>query len=209
VKLIIFDFDGVLADTFSDMIRFAQEACDELGVDHVVTPEDLRDLEVMSFATFGAACDVPKELTEEFVKRCTRKFAEKKTPPPIFDGLPDIIRKLSEESILSVVTGNTTENVDSFLAYHGLQDCFRTVCGVDIPGSKVEKIKMVKSQFEAGSKATYLIGDSLSDIQSAHEANVRSIAVSWGHQTFELLERGKPDVIIHKPTEILEYLFPG
>jgi len=209
MKLIIFDFDGVLADTFSDMIRFAQESCDELGVDHIVTPEDLRDLEVMSFATFGAACDVPLELTEEFVYRCTRKFAEKKTPPPIFDGLPDVILKLSEENILSIVTGNTTKNVDSFLAHHGLQDCFRTVYGVDIPGSKVEKIKMVNDQFDVGNEATFLIGDSLSDIQSAREANVSCIAVSWGHQTLEMLVRGKPDVIVHKPTEILEYLFPG
>ena len=55
MQLILFDFDGVLADTFSDMIQFAQETCDELGVNHTVKSADLSNLEVMSFATFGKA----------------------------------------------------------------------------------------------------------------------------------------------------------
>ena len=206
MSLIIFDFDGVLADSLSDMLLFAQEACNELGIDHTVTQADLGNLEVMSFATFGLACGVPMELTGEFVRRCTNKFKEKKTPPAIFNGLPDVIRKLSKESILSIVTGNTTENVNSFLSHHGLLDCFHSVYGVDIPGNKIEKIKLVIDQFDAGNEAIFFIGDSLSDIHAAREANVRSIAVSWGHQTLEMLVHGKPDVIIHKPAEIFDCL---
>jgi len=208
MNLIIFDFDGVLADTFSDMLEFAQEACNEMGIDHTVIPADLMDLEIMSFATFGIACDIPVELTGEFVRRCTEKFAEKKMPPAIFDGLPDVIRKLSEGNILSVVTGNTTENVKSFLSYHGLQDCFHSIYGVDIPGSKAEKIKKIRDQFDEANEAIFFIGDSLSDIHAAREANVISIAVSWGHQALEMLVRGKPDIIIHKPTDLFEYFFP-
>ena len=37
MALILFDYDGVLADTLGDMILFAQQVCDELGVDHIVT----------------------------------------------------------------------------------------------------------------------------------------------------------------------------
>jgi phosphoglycolate phosphatase len=209
MNLIIFDFDGVLADTFSDMLEFAQEACNELGIDHNVIPADLMNLEVMSFATFGIACDVPMELTGEFVRRCTEKFAQKKSPQAIFDGLLDVIRKLSKENMLFVVTGNTTENVNAFLSHHGLQDCFHYIYGVDIPGTKAEKIKKITDQFDAENETILFVGDSLSDIHAAREANVRSVAVSWGHQTLEMLVRGKPDVIIHKPAEIFDCLFSG
>ena len=41
MALVIFDYDGVLADTLDDLIRFGQEACNQLGVNHVVTKEDL------------------------------------------------------------------------------------------------------------------------------------------------------------------------
>ena len=204
MRLLLFDFDGVLADTFMDMIQFAQETCDELGVLHIVIPADLRDLEVMSFATFGRACEVPEKLVEEFVRHCTGKFAKKKKPPAIFDGLPDVIRKLSEKNNLAVVTGNTTENVHSFLNHHGLQDCFHMVYGLDMPGTKVEKIKKAKEQFAAGNETTYFIGDSLSDIHAAREANVRSIAVGWGHQSLEMLVRAEPNMIVPTPTRLLD-----
>jgi len=209
MSLIIFDFDGVLADSLSDMLEFAQQTCNEMGVDHTVIPTDLSNLDVMSFATFGIACGVPMELTGEFVRRCTKKFAEKKTPPAMFDGLSDVIQKLSADNTLAVVTGNTTENVKSFLSHHGLQDCFHAIYGVDIPGTKVEKIKLVIDRLDAGNEAVLFIGDSLSDIHAARAANVRSIAVGWGHQTLEMLMRGKPDVIIHKPSEIFDYLILG
>ena len=42
MALIIFDYDGVLADTLDDLIRFGQEACNQLGVNHVVTKDRLK-----------------------------------------------------------------------------------------------------------------------------------------------------------------------
>lgn len=204
MRLILFDYDGVIADTLADMIQFAQDACDELAVQHVVIPSNLQNLEVMSFATFGRACGVPESLVGEFVRICTGKFAAKKTPPAIFDGLPNVIRRLSDNNILSIVTGNTVANVNAFLSYHKLQSCFHVVYGVDIPGSKVEKILKLKEQFEVKEKAAFFVGDSLSDIRAAREANVKSVAVSWGHQHLDLLIRDKPDVVVLSPVELLK-----
>ena len=122
MSLILFDFDGVLADTLADMLHFAQEVCDELGVKHTVVQTDLSELEVMSFASLGRACETPEDLVDEFVRRCTGKFAAKKSPPAIFDGLEDVVRKLAESHLLAVVTGNTEGNVRVFLEEHGLED---------------------------------------------------------------------------------------
>ncbi|MBL8098373.1 MAG: hypothetical protein JNK81_04285, partial [Anaerolineales bacterium] len=68
MALILFDYDGVLADTLDDLIQFGQIACDRLNVKHMVTKDDLNNLEVMSFSTFGRACQVPEYLNDEFVK---------------------------------------------------------------------------------------------------------------------------------------------
>lgn len=206
MRLLIFDYDGVLADTFADMLTFAQETCDELGVIHTVIPSDLRDLEVMSFTTFGRACGVPEELIWEFSRRCTQKFAKKATPPAIFDGLSEVIRRLAERDILVIVSGNTTGNVNAFLFHHGLLDSFRMVYGVDMPGSKVEKIQMAQNRFGTGRETVYFVGDSLSDLRAAREAGVKSIAVSWGHQSLEVLVGGKPDAIVHSPSELYAIL---
>jgi phosphoglycolate phosphatase len=209
MRLLIFDYDGVIADTFADMLKFAQEVCDELGVLHAVLPSDLHDLEVMSFTTFGRACEVPEVLISEFVRRCTQKFAEKVTPPAIFDGLSEVIRGLAERNILLIITGNTTGNVKTFLVHHGLQDCFRMVYGVDMPASKAGKIRMAQKRFETKSESVFFVGDSLSDLHAARESGVKSIAVSWGHQSLDRLVGGRPDAIVHSPAELYAILEAG
>jgi phosphoglycolate phosphatase len=204
MSLVLFDFDGVLADTLPDMLRFAQEVCNELGVRHTVVQTDLSELEVMSFATFGRACEIPEDLVGEFVRKCTMKFAEKKSPPAIFDGMGAVVRKLAQRHLLAVVTGNTEGNVRAFLKEHGLEDCVCAVYGVDMPGSKVEKIMMAKNQFAAEGEVVFMVGDSLSDLRDAREAGVKSIAVSWGHQSVGKLVGAVPDHIVHKPEELIE-----
>jgi len=49
----LFDYDGVLADTLADMLRFAGETCAEMGHPRTPTPADLDDLETMSFVDYG------------------------------------------------------------------------------------------------------------------------------------------------------------
>ncbi len=210
MSLILFDFDGVLADTLGDLLQFGQEVCDELGVKHIATQDDLNSLEVMSFATYGIQLEVPAHLVDEFVRRCLERFAEKKSPPAIFDGLAEVVHKLALKNDLAVVTGNSTQNVNAFLAEHGIVDCIRAVYGVDQPGSKVQKISLAREQFSAGMKrdSVFMVGDSLSDIRAAKEASIQSVAVAWGHQSLSRLMSGEPDHVVHSPQELLE-LFAG
>ena len=204
MSLILFDFDGVLADTLADMLHFAQEVCDELGVKHTVIETDLSELEVMSFATLGQACEMPDELVDEFVCRCTGKFAARKSPPALFDGMAVVVRELAESNVLIVVTGNTVGNVRAFLQEHGLEGCFREVYGLDIPGSKVEKILMAKSHFAVEGERVFMVGDSISDVRAAKEAGVKSIAVSWGHQSLARLLGAEPEYVVSLPEELTE-----
>lgn len=202
MALIIFDYDGVLADTLDDLIHFGQQACDQLGVKHVVTKDDLSNLEVMSFATYGRACEVPEHLVDEFVKISLNLFAEKKTPPAIFAGIREVVQHFSSNHKLAIVTTNSSQNVNLFLAQHGLDNLFHAVYGVDTPGSKAEKISLAQERFME--ESVFMIGDALSDVRAAKEAGVTSIAVTWGHQSLETLQRGKPEYVIESPGQLIK-----
>lgn len=202
MALILFDYDGVLADTLHDLLKFGQEVCDELGVKHTATTEDLNTLEVMSFTTYGRQLEVPETLVDEFVRRSLEKFALKASPPEIFYGLAEVVRELSTQHVLGIVTTNSTQNVRLFLKEHNLEECFRMIHGVDSPGTKTEKIVRSQNQFGAEKEAVYMIGDALSDIRAAQQAGVRSVAVDWGHQSLEQLKNANPDVIVHAPQEL-------
>lgn len=204
MALIIFDYDGVLADTLDDLVHFGQQACDQLGVKHTVTQADLSNLEVMSFATYGRTCEVPEHLVDEFVKISLNLFAEKKSPPAIFDGMREVIQHISSQHKLAIVTTNSSQNVNLFLTQHGLSNLFHAVYGVDTPGSKAHKISLARERF--GEESVYMIGDALSDVRAAMEAGVASIAVTWGHQSLETLLRGEPDYVVNSPNSLIEVI---
>lgn len=205
MALIIFDYDGVLADTLDDLLLFGQEACDKLGVKHAVTKNNINNLEVMSFASFGQACEVPEHLIDEFVKICLNSIAKKKTPPAVFTGLSDVLKHLSIDHKIAVVTTNSSQNVNAFLIKHGLDSFVHAVYGIDSPGSKAQKITALQSQFLKNKKleSVFMVGDALSDILAAKEASVISVAATWGHQSLENLLRGDPDHMIHSPYELI------
>ena len=203
MALVIFDYDGVLADTLDDLIRFGQEACNQLGVNHTVTKDDLSNLDVMSFATYGRACEVPEPLIDEFVKISLRLFAEKESPPAIFDGLSEVIQHFSTKHKIAIVTTNSSQNVHAFLTQHGLDSLVHAVYGVDTPGSKAQKIAIARERFVKNGEAVFMIGDALSDVRAAKEAGVISIAITWGHQSMETLLRGEPDHIVHSPQKLI------
>jgi phosphoglycolate phosphatase len=208
MALIIFDYDGVLADTLDDLLQFGQEACDKLGVKYLVTKDDLNNLEVMSFAAYGQACEVPEHLVDEFVKICLNFFAEKQSPPAIFTDLSNVIRHLSVKHTIAIVTTNSSQNVNVFLAKHGMDSLIHAVYGVDSPGSKAQKISMARKRLLENGKqeSVFMVGDSLSDVLAAKEASVTSIAVTWGHQSLENLLRGNPDYVASSPHNLIEII---
>ncbi len=208
MALIKDDYDGVLADTLDDLLLFGQEACNKLGVKHLVTKDDLGNLEVMSFATYGRACEVPEPMLDEFVKICLSRFAEKNSPPAIFTGLDNVVKYLSVNHKIAIVTTNSSQNVNGFLVEHGLDGLINAIYGVDSPGSKAEKIAMARNRLLGNRKqeAAFMVGDSLSDVLAAKEASVTSIVVTWGHQSLENLLRGKPDHVVTSPYELIELI---
>jgi phosphoglycolate phosphatase len=208
MALIIFDYDGVLADTLDDLLQFGQEACNKLGVKHNVKKDDLINLEVMSFTSYGRACGVPELLLDEFVQICLKRFADKKSPPAIFDGLRDVVKLLAIRNKIAVVTTNSSQNVEAFLVKHGIDQCIQAVYGVDMPGSKSEKITIARNRLSVDIKqeSAFMIGDSLSDIRAAKETATTSIAVAWGHQSLEHLLRGEPDYVVNSPHDLVKVI---
>ena len=207
MALVILDYDGMLADTLDGLISSGQEACNRLGVIHLVTKEDISNLEIMSFPTYGRACEVPEHLIGEFVEICLNILAENESPPAIFPGLREVVEHFSTQNHkLAIVTTNSSQNVHAFLTRHGLDSLVHAVYSADMPGSKAQKISLARECFAVNGESVFMIGDALSDVRAAKEAGVTSIAVTWGHQSVETLGRGEPDFVVDNPRELIDII---
>jgi len=206
MSFILFDFDGVLADTIDDLLNFAKEACAQLGLQRIPTPADLDTLDTMSFVDYGRQLEVPGQQIDQFVHLCLEMFNQRPHPPKIFDGMDRVLAEVAKLHTVAIVTGNTTPTVEAFLERHNLREQVKLIIGVEQKGTRPEKIRRALKELAQKKESTYIIGDSLSDIHAARETGVQSIAVSWGHQSPQRLTRAKPDYLVRSPTELLEIL---
>jgi phosphoglycolate phosphatase len=206
MAIILFDFDGVLADTLDDLLNFAREVCARLGFPRDPTPTDLDVLETMSFVDYGRQLKLPPQYIDAFVSQCLQMFNQRSHPPRMFEGMGQVLTEAAENNTIAIVTGNTTPTVEGFLKENNLCKYIKLIIGVEQKGSRPEKIKMALRELRQGEETAYMVGDAISDIHAARETSIKSIAVGWGHQSPARLMTANPDYLVVSPQELLKLL---
>ncbi len=204
--ILIFDFDGVLADSLQPMLTYAGQVCLELGYPCEPTQADLETLDRMEFSEFGRQLGVPEEKIGDFVTRNFELFSHRKEPLDITPGMDSVVKELSHSAILGIITGNSCAVVSKFLDTYGLKAEFQTILGAEDDGSRVEKILKIVSLNGRSKGEVYMVGDAVSDIRAAREAGIKSIAIGWGHQSKEKLITASPDFWVDQPEHLLTLL---
>jgi phosphoglycolate phosphatase-like HAD superfamily hydrolase len=205
-KLILFDFDGVIADSMPQILKNAKKAC--RIIDHPCSPsaEIINNLEKMEFIEFAKKLKIPEEKLDEFVNITLRLLHEEDEVPSIYHGMKSLINKLALNNTLCIVTGNTKNVVSAFLEKYKLAEPVSFIFDVYHKGSKADKILEAMVMYGIERPHVFMIGDATSDILAAKDAQVTSIAVSWGHQNISRLRELSPDFMVNSPEELLAVL---
>jgi phosphoglycolate phosphatase-like HAD superfamily hydrolase len=206
LQVTLFDYDGVLADTLNDMLRFAGETCAEMGFPRTPTAADLDSLESMSFIDYGRQLGVPAERAHEFARRTMARFEGKRKAPAMFEGMDEVVRVAASRGQVGIVTASTTRAVLRFLEAHRLQGHIDALIAVEHPGSRVDKILAALGQLDRQPQEATFVGDAVSDIRASRQVGLRSVAVTWGHQSPTRLSAAGPDHLVRSPRELLELL---
>ncbi len=194
-KVVIFDFDGTIANTLDSIIEIMNNLSDEFGFRKIKDG----DIEYLRGKK-------PREILKHlgislfklpFVVRKARRAINSHIAllPPSVDLLPTLKLLKQNNCKIGIVTTNIEENVRKFLHANNLDqfDIFYTtkkVFGKDKTISKIIRdMKIEKSD-------VYFIGDEIRDIEAGKKAGVRTIAVSWGYNTAEALKKERPDYLV-------------
>jgi phosphoglycolate phosphatase-like HAD superfamily hydrolase len=200
--LILFDFDGMLADNVDDMLRFAAQAGTQIGLSLNPTPADLEALEMMDLPSYGRQLGVPEEMRQQFADHVRALFLAKTEPPNIFPGMRDVLLSLEGRSVVAVITGNSIGLVQKFLSRHGLEECVSLIFGGETPGTRLHKALRALRDAGVTSENACIVSDAVSDIYLAREIGITSIAVTWGYQSQAKLASAHPDHIVDTPQEL-------
>jgi phosphoglycolate phosphatase-like HAD superfamily hydrolase len=196
-SFVLFDFDGVIADTF----RQAFEA------EKIFYPNLSEDLYKKRFEgnindwedPMNVYTDKNKQATDFFKEYIPRMEKEAVIVPKI----KDVIVELEKKYFLVVISSTITSPIRNFLKKYGLANHFDEVMGNDVHQSKIEKMKMVFKRYNIESNKCVFITDTLGDMCEAEHMNVGVIGVTWGFHTPETLQKGKSFRLVEKPNDLL------
>lgn len=202
-RLIMFDFDGVIADSFEVFYEEFSGAAEMLGFQKLNSRESLLKLmegnPIAGLVKMGFPVWKLKELGERFAPRI--EAANARVLP--FDGMTLLLSELAAAHPTYVITSNQTRAVEQFLERHGVTGVHEVV-GADKESSKVKKIRKVRKKHP--DHQGWYIGDTKGDMVEGNRAGAITVAVTWGWHSEATLREGKPRHVVHDQEALRELL---
>jgi len=190
-RLVIFDFDGTLADSFPWFTGVLDQTADRFGFRRVDAAER-EALRASSSREILRRFGVPHWKLPMIAAHMRRLKAEAADRIPLFEGTGEMLRRLSEKGVqLGIVSSDAEENVRRTLGPDHAARIIHYECGASLFGkhSKLQQV-LRRSGVPAG-QAIY-VGDEVRDAEAARAAGVAFGAVSWGYAKPEVLEAQRP-----------------
>lgn len=200
-SLVIFDFDGTVADSFAESLLAYNRVAPRLRLRRVAEA-DVAELRRMGAGQLMAVLGIPMWKLPRLmiaVRADLMDHFHAVTPVP---GIGEALREVARAGHhLAIVTSNSLANVRGFLTRHDL-DLFPTiVAGASIFGKSTRLRRLLKAAHMDGSESVY-IGDTSPDIRAAREAGTAAIAVAWGFSAREPLAAETPDAVIEATSDL-------
>lgn len=209
---IIFDMDGTLLDTLDDLADSVNYALETHGF-----PK--REKEHVRAAIGNGVgklieCCMPEAFREDEYNKVLSTFKEyyekhSNDKTHVFDGMIEMIKKLKEQGATVAIVSNKIDSAVQELAeiyFPGLIDCVtgeregvRRKPEPDVIFATLEKLD------KSPKKAVY-IGDTEVDIQTAKNAGIKGISITWGFRDPEVLAINEADEIVMSVEQLYEML---
>ena len=189
MRLVLFDCDGTLADTFGLIVETMKRCFSDAGLPE---PEDAAvrgiiglslDLAIHRLAPTVPDVELPR-LVQGYKDAFHRVRAEGTHSEALFPGIEPMLRRLAavDDLLIGMVTGKSQRGVRMIVETHGLEGVFLAVRTADDCPSKPHPAMVLECCAELGVEPadTLVIGDAIYDMQMAKAAGAEALGVDWG-----------------------------
>lgn len=198
MKIIAFDFDGTIADSFQNAVnafnKFSTKYSYKKLDDEAITFWKTNGVGAISKKLVGA------DRVSEFILDIKTEMLAHADDSIPYEGIIQMLRDLVHPDItIGIVSSNSEEIIKSFLKKNKISDLISFVETEKEMSSKAKILSSLIEKFEINPKDMYYIGDEPNDIIAAKSAGANSIAVAWGTTYPEILEKYGPDLMLKTP----------
>ena len=198
----IFDFDGTIADTFNIFLSVSNILSKEFHF-RKIERHEVETLRHQTSLQILASLKIPLFKTPQIIKRARQELAKQLSSTYPFPGMQEALLELKPLSQdMGIITTNSAQNVKSFLEHHRLT-FFNFILTTSRFSQKHEPLKKLRKILPPDQTIIY-IGDEIRDIEAAKQAQVTSVAVTWGYNSPQVLRAYEPDYLADSPLELLK-----
>jgi phosphoglycolate phosphatase len=208
--LIVFDWDGTLADSTTLIAQALQRACIDVGQP---PPDDVAARFVIGLGLADAlrtvAPALPVERYGELSARYREHYIAREPDIPLFDGARELLAELDAAGYwLAVATGKSRRGLDRTLAANGLAGAFHATRCADegFPKPHPDMLLHLMERLGVAPAQTLMIGDTTHDLELARNAGTSGVAVSYGAHALEGLVGLSPLAAVSSVAELRSWL---
>jgi phosphoglycolate phosphatase-like HAD superfamily hydrolase len=206
-RLVVFDFDGTLADSLGPALLTYNRIAPGLGLKPIADPEAARSTPTRQLL---------RQLGVRFwqMPRVIRAFqaaaADHAHQLPLHAGVADALRALHADGCtLGILSSNREDSIRGCLRANGCEELFAFVVGYPKLFGKAKALRRILTHERADRDGVVYVGDELRDLEAGRKVRVATVAVAWGFQTEALLATGGATAMVRSPAELVEVVRGG
>ena len=204
-KVIIFDFDGTLADTIDILLSITNRLSAEFGFKSA-TKEELAQLSNLNSWQILQYSGISIFKFPLLIRRLKAELHSEVPQIQLFPGIKEVLLELKKRGFqLGIITSNSRENVLGALEKNGLQDTFTFIYSGSTFGKHKVINKWLRIENIHTEKVVY-VGDEIRDIDAAKKTGIKVIAVGWGFNSSQALAAQNPNFLIERPQELIDIM---
>lgn len=206
--LVIFDFDGTIADSIETITRIYNELASQYGF-KIIDREEIKKIRGMT--PWKILMDLRQSWISIFkitflIRKIEYKLAQEIGLLKPFPQIKETVSLLKEQGYsLGIITSDLESIVKNFLDANRME-VFDFIYSSGRIFSKDRLIKNFLNKTGIDKETAYYVGDEIRDIKTAKNAQIHSIAVTWGFASKEALAAQNPDFLIDSPVELIKIL---
>jgi phosphoglycolate phosphatase len=122
----------------------------------------------------------------------------------LVDVMKDTLLEIArQDDCLGIVTSNARQNVEEFLYLQGLDRLLEFIYAGQVFLGKARVLKQLVKRYSLAPKQAICLSNETCDLETATQAGLRSVAVSWDFNSCEALAKYNPDILIDRPEQLL------
>lgn len=195
----MFDYDGVIVDSFDVFASAFRAACRTCS--GCWTDSDARLMELFDGNLFEGMRNLG--MNDQEIDHTLKTFetivSEHLDSVNLFSGMAEALKAISLGNIIFIITSNVSHIVSRVLKKNGV-DFVEDVLGADEEKSKAKKISDTMTRYK--NHPAYYVGDTSGDIIEGRSAGALTVAVTWGWHDAGKLREVSPDFMVSSPAEL-------